>query len=109
MELSCVDPLLVTAVAAVGLDEFARLKSLVFLTGSTGAAEDLRFDVVSVDPFANESLSSRTHSGDSIESVRLQPATQYQHYIILMSTAIGKTKANDPLKVHRYYKSSRNH
>ena len=74
MELSCVDPLLVTAVAAVGLDELARLKSLVFSTGSTGAVEDLRFDVLSVGSFANELLSSRTHSGDSIESVRLQPA-----------------------------------
>ncbi len=66
---SCVDPLPVTAVAAIGLGEFARLKSLVFLIGSAGLAEGLRFFVVLFVPSGNASPSSYIHSGDSIDSI----------------------------------------
>ena len=67
MKSSCVDPLLDTAGAAIGLGEPARLKSLVFLIGSAGFAEGLRLDVVPIDSFANAPPSSYVHSGDSTE------------------------------------------
>lgn len=75
--MRCVDSVLVTAVAAVDLDEFARLKSLVFLIGSAGPTGGLRFGVVFIDLPANASLSSYVHSGESMESIPLWFTTQY--------------------------------